>query len=141
MHGMMQIALGYTKKIIADNLTLWIQQQQPSFYHLSLGYRWVLFAAIGFRILFDFSGYSDIAIGLTRMMGIYIPANFNWPYFSTNIREFWHRWHISLSTWIRDYVYIPLGGNRHGTTRRLLNGLAAFSLCGLWHGAAWNFVL
>jgi alginate O-acetyltransferase complex protein AlgI len=85
MHGMIQIALGYTKKIIADNLTLWIQQQQPSFYHLSLGYRWALFAAIGFRILFDFSGYSDIAIGLTRMMGIYIPANFNWPYFSTNI--------------------------------------------------------
>ncbi|HEY5813473.1 MAG TPA: MBOAT family O-acyltransferase, partial [Terrimicrobiaceae bacterium] len=103
--------------------------------------RWLLFAAVAFRILLDFSGYSDIAIGLARMMGIAIPANFNWPYLSTNIREFWHRWHISLSTWIRDYIYIPLGGSRHGNVRRFLNGLAAFSLCGLWHGAGWNFML
>ena len=101
----------------------------------------MLFAAVAFRILLDFSGYSDIAIGLARMMGVAIPANFNWPYLSTNIREFWHGRHISVSTWIRDYIHIPLGGSRHGNLRSFLKGLAAFSLCGLWHGAGWNFVL
>jgi len=141
MAGLIQIAFGYTKKLAADNLTLWIEHDQANFGDLTVAWRWAMFAGIGFRILLDFSGYSDIAIGLARMMGIRIPANFNWPYLSTNIRDFWHRWHISLSSWIRDYVYIPLGGNRHGNFRRLLNGLAAFSLCGLWHGPAWNFVL
>jgi len=141
MAGMIQVAFGIVKKLIADNLTLWIEREEGQFAQLSMGLRWALFAGIGFRILLDFSGYSDIAIGVARMMGIRIPANFNWPYLATNIREFWHRWHISLSSWIRDYVYIPLGGNRHGNVRRFLNGLAAFSLCGLWHGPAWNFVL
>jgi len=141
MSGLVQISLGYSKKIIADNLALWIAHSQPGFDHLSLGMRWALFAGIAIRILFDFSGYSDIAIGIARMMGIRVPPNFNWPYFSTSIRDFWHRWHISLSRWIRDYVYIPLGGSRHGTMRRFLNGLAAFALCGLWHGPSWNFVL
>jgi len=141
MCGMTQVAFGYAKKLAADNLTLWIEYREVPFESLPLGWRWGLFAAIGFRILLDFSGYSDIAIGLARMMGIRIPANFNWPYLSTNIRDFWHRWHISLSSWIRDYVYIPLGGNRHGHLRQFLNGLAAFSLCGLWHGPSWNFVL
>ena len=89
----------------------------------------------------DFSGYSDIAIGFGRMLGVRLPENFNWPYLARNLQEFWQRWHISLSLWIRDYIYIPLGGNRHGISRQLLNGLIAFGLCGLWHGAAWNFVL
>src|SRR5258708_40230101 len=75
------------------------------------------------------------------MMGIRLPPNFNWPYLATSIQTFWQRWHISLSSWIRDYVYIPLGGSRHGYVRRILNGLVAFVLCGLWHGAAWNFVI
>jgi alginate O-acetyltransferase complex protein AlgI len=141
MTGMVQMCLGFSKKLIADNLTLWVESSHGSYADMSLESRWMFFAAIGFRILLDFSGYSDIAIGLARMMGITIPPNFNWPYLSTNIRDFWHRWHISLSSWIRDYVYIPLGGNRHGNFRRFLNGLVAFSLCGLWHGPAWNFVL
>ncbi|MEI6340097.1 MAG: MBOAT family O-acyltransferase [Verrucomicrobiota bacterium] len=141
MSGMIQFAFGCGKKLIADNLTLWLNHTQNRFVDLPLAERWLVFIAIGFRILLDFSGYSDMAIGLARMMGISIPANFNWPYLATNIRDFWHRWHISLSTWIRDYIYIPLGGSRHGNFRRFLNGLVAFSLCGLWHGAAWNFVL
>jgi alginate O-acetyltransferase complex protein AlgI len=97
--------------------------------------------AIGFRILLDFSGYSDMAIGFARMMGIRLPENFNWPYLAGSIIDFWRRWHISLSTWIRDYIYIPLGGSRHGLLRKTFNGFAAMALCGLWHGAAWNFAL
>lgn len=92
----------------------------------------------GFRIYYDFAGYSDIAIGLARMLGLRVPENFDRPYFSTSLRDFWRRWHMSLSSWIRDYVYIPLGGNR---ARRALNLLLAMGLCGLWHGAAWNFAL
>src|SRR5262249_54799249 len=87
-----------------------------------------------------FSGYSDIAIGLARILGIRLPENFNWPYVATNLQEFWQRWHISLSTWIRDYIYIPLGGNQLGPIRRMVNAFAAMALCGLWHGPAWNFV-
>jgi alginate O-acetyltransferase complex protein AlgI len=75
------------------------------------------------------------------MLGVRLPENFNWPYLANNLQDFWQRWHISLSSWIRDYVYIPLGGNRHGMLRRAINGLFAFALCGLWHGPAWNFVL
>src|ERR1700749_1531432 len=92
------------------------------------------------RILMDFSGYRDIALGLAEPMGITIPENFNWPYFATNIQEFWRRWHISLSSWIRDYVYIPLGGSRRGEWRTSLNLIVAFAVSGIWHGAAYNFV-
>jgi alginate O-acetyltransferase complex protein AlgI len=139
--GIVQVAFGYLKKVVADNLTLYLDAYQDQFADLHLDQRWVLFTAIAFRILFDFSGYSDIAIGLARMMGIRLPPNFNWPYFATSIQTFWQRWHMSLSSWIRDYVYIPLGGSRHGQARRILNGVVAFGLCGLWHGAAWNFVI
>jgi alginate O-acetyltransferase complex protein AlgI len=100
-----------------------------------------VFVAIGMRILWDFSGYSDMAIGFARLFGIRLPDNFNWPYLARSITEFWHRWHISLSTWIRDYVYIPIGGSRHGVARKVFNGLLAFSICGLWHGAAWHFLV
>jgi alginate O-acetyltransferase complex protein AlgI len=89
-----------------------------------------------FRIYYDFSGYSDIAIGLARLLNLRVPENFDRPYFATSLQEFWRRWHMSLSTWIRDYIYIPLGGNR---AHRLFNLLLAMALCGLWHGAAWNF--
>jgi len=99
----------------------------------------VLLAVLqGFRIYYDFSGYSDIAIGLAQLLNLRVPENFNRPYFSTSLQEFWRRWHMSLSTWIRDYIYIPLGGNR---AHRAANLLAAMVLCGLWHGAAWNFAL
>lgn len=139
--GLRRIGLGYFKKVvIADNLTFFIDQNQPQFESLGLAGRWLLLTAIALRILMDFSGYSDIAIGFARLLGVQLPENFNWPYLAHNLQDFWQRWHISLSSWIRDYIYIPLGGSRHGTMRRLLNGLIAFGLCGLWHGAAWNFV-
>lgn len=138
--GLLQTALGFGKKLLADNLTQWIEGRESSLANSGLDTRWSFLAALGFRILLDFSGYSDIAIGIARIMGIRIPANFNWPYLATNLRDFWQRWHISLSSWIRDYVYIPLGGNRLGAPRQVVNGLIAFALCGLWHGAAWNFV-
>lgn len=94
-----------------------------------------------FQIYFDFSGYSDMAIGLGKMFGFKFPENFNHPYIARSIQDFWHRWHISLSTFFRDYLYIPLGGNRRGKLRTLLNLWVVFLLCGLWHGAAWTFVL
>lgn len=139
--GFRRIGIGYLKKVvIADNLTFFIDQQQPHFDALGFGGRWLFVALVALRILMDFSGYSDIAIGFARLLGVQLPENFNWPYLAHNLQDFWQRWHISLSSWIRDYIYIPLGGSRHGTPRRLLNGLIAFGLCGLWHGAAWNFV-
>jgi alginate O-acetyltransferase complex protein AlgI len=138
--GVMRVALGLFKKlVIADNVTAALKFWQPQYPHLTLLSRWEFVLAIGVRILFDFSGYSDIAIGLARMMGITLPENFRWPYLATSVTEFWHRWHISLSTWVRDYVYVPLGGSRHGVARKILNGLIAFALCGLWHGPSWNF--
>ena len=93
------------------------------------------------QIYFDFSGYSDMAIGIGRMFGFKFLENFNYPYISRSLQEFWQRWHISLSTWFRDYLYIPLGGNRVSTGRLYLNLFIVFSLCGLWHGASWNFVI
>jgi len=140
--GMRRIAIGFVKKVaIADNLTFYIDHHQPQFAALGLFERWVLVACIALRILFDFSGYTDIAIGTAKLFGVDLPENFNWPYFARNIQDFWQRWHISLSSWIRDYIYIPLGGNRHGPVRRVTNLLIAFGLCGLWHGPAWNFVI
>ncbi|MGH7443175.1 MAG: MBOAT family O-acyltransferase, partial [bacterium] len=101
----------------------------------------VLIVLLSVRILFDFSGYSDIAIGLSKIIGLDLPANFNFPYIASNIQDFWRRWHMSLSTWIRDYIYIPLGGSRQGASRKMFNALTAMALCGLWHGAAWHFML
>jgi alginate O-acetyltransferase complex protein AlgI len=138
--GVMRVALGLFKKVaIADNVTEGLRFWQPKYAHLTLPSRWEFLFAIGIRILFDFSGYSDIAIGLGRMMGVSLPENFRWAYLATSVTEFWHRWHISLSTWVRDYVYIPLGGGRSGLARKVVNGFVAFALVGLWHGPAWNF--
>jgi alginate O-acetyltransferase complex protein AlgI len=139
--GVVRIALGLFKKVvIADNLTPGIDFWHARLTELNRGERWLFVLALGVRILMDFSGYSDIAIGLARLMGISLPENFYWPYAANSLQAFWQRWHISLSSWIRDYVYIPLGGNRHGLTRKVFNGLFAFALCGLWHGPAWNFI-
>jgi alginate O-acetyltransferase complex protein AlgI len=95
----------------------------------------------GAQIYADFSGYSDMAIGLALLLGYRLPANFNRPYRARSLREFWRRWHISLSSWFQRYVYLPLGGSRHGTLRTALNLLTVFLLSGFWHGAAWNFVV
>ena len=101
---------------------------------------WVGIGAYSLQIYFDFFGYSDMAIGLGRMFGFELPVNFRYPYWSHSVQEFWRRWHISMSSWFRDYVYLPLGGNRLGTGRTYLNLTAVFFLCGLWHGASWTFV-
>jgi alginate O-acetyltransferase complex protein AlgI len=140
--GLRRVALGFFKKVIvADNLTLYIDAAQPNFAGNGLFERWFVLAAIALRILLDFSGYSDIAIGTAQLLGVRLPENFNWPYAARDLQDFWQRWHISLSSWIRDYVYIPLGGSRHGVMRRGFNVFVAFALCGLWHGPAWHFML
>lgn len=140
-NGMFRIVSGILKKILADNITAFIlySQNNDVFNNFSMPMRWVFFVLLALRIYFDFSGYSDLAIGYARLMGIQLPENFNWPYLATNIGDFWRRWHISLSSWIRDYIYIPLGGSKNGNTRKAFNGLLAFFICGLWHGSAWNF--
>jgi len=102
---------------------------------------WMYAIAFTLNIYFDFSGYSDMAIGLGRILGFRFPDNFDYPYLSASITEFWRRWHISLGSWFRDYVYIPLGGNRVSKPRWVVNILTVWMLTGLWHGAAWNFVL
>ena len=109
--------------------------------YLSTGLVWLGILAYSFQIYFDFSGYSDIAIGLGEIFGFHFLENFDYPYISISITEFWHRWHISLSTWFQDYVYIPLGGNRVAQKRHILNLLIVWSLTGIWHGAAWNFLI
>ena len=141
--GLKLIAHGFFKKVvIADNLAYSINYafgnptQANSSFHW-----WLVITAFAFQIYCDFSGYSDIAQGLAKWMGYDFMLNFNHPYISTSIREFWTRWHISLSTWFRDYVYIPLGGSRCGKFRAQINMFLTMTISGLWHGAAWNFVI
>jgi alginate O-acetyltransferase complex protein AlgI len=141
MRGLCRIAIGFVKKWAADNLTGWIDYIEPNFAAHPMTIRWLFLVALAARILLDFSGYSDMAIGYARIMGIAVPENFNWPYLARSPIEFWQRWHMSLSSWIRDYIYIPLGGNRMGAPRRIMNALAAMTICGLWHGPAWNFAI
>lgn len=102
---------------------------------------WIGAVSFSLQIYYDFSGYSDMAIGLAGMFGFKLPENFNYPYISRSIKEFWRRWHISLSGWLRDYLYIPLGGNRKGAVRTYVNLIVVFLLCGLWHGASWTFIV
>lgn len=140
--GLVLVAVGFFKKlVIADNCTRFTEAYRDQFVELDPAMRWLFLVLLSFRIYMDFAGYSDIAIGLARIMGVDLPANFNWPYLACNIKDFWQRWHMSLSSWIRDYVYIPLGGNRGGLAKTILNAGIAFALCGLWHGPHWNFVV
>ena len=108
---------------------------------LSFGVAWLAAAAYSLQIYYDFAGYSSMAIGLGLILGFRLPENFDFPYMSQSISEFWRRWHITLSSWFRDYLYIPLGGNRRGKYRTYFNLFIVFFLCGLWHGASWNFVV
>jgi D-alanyl-lipoteichoic acid acyltransferase DltB (MBOAT superfamily) len=139
--GMKFIVWGFFKKmVIADNIAMYIDNvynNTQNYTGFVLIFATVLFA---FQIYCDFSGYSDIAIGVAKLFDIKLMANFKSPYFSVSIREFWSRWHISLSTWFRDYVYIPLGGNRVSATRKKVNLLLTFLISGLWHGANWTFI-
>jgi alginate O-acetyltransferase complex protein AlgI len=141
LRGAAQVLVGFFKKlVVADNAALAIELLDARPAH-GRGSVVLLMVLLSVRILFDFSGYSDIAIGLARMLGLELPANFRYPYVARNIAEFWQRWHISLSRWIRDYIYIPLGGGRRGLLAKTANLSIAMFLCGLWHGAAWHFGL
>lgn len=144
LHGMYRFVIGLSKKMLIANV---LGEQVDAIYALphsdvSTALVWMAALAYSFQIYFDFSGYSDMAIGLGRIFGFKFPENFNNPYVSQNITEFWRRWHITLSDWMRDYLYIPLGGNRVNTKMHLYaNLITVFLISGLWHGASWNFVI
>ena len=140
--GITLMAMGFLKKMFfADNIAPMVNEIFTA--PLGLESFSVIIGAIGFgvQIYCDFSGYSDIAIGAATILGFHIPANFNKPYFATSPVDFWRRWHISLSTWLRDYLYIPLGGNRKSNSRTYVNLLTVMIIGGLWHGASWNFLV
>lgn len=141
--GFPRFCLGLAKKvIIADSIAPFVQTgfSTPA-NELSTTAAWLIVIAYSIQLYFDFSGYSDMAIGLGRMLGFQLPENFNRPYSAHSITDFWRRWHMSLSRWFRDYVYIPLGGNRHGAQRTYLNLWIVFILVGFWHGANWTFLV
>ena len=141
--GVRRFVCGLAKKVLlANNIgLLWNTISQTDAANLTVLSAWLGLVAFSFQIYFDFSGYSDIAIGLGRMFGFSFCENFNYPYISASVTEFWRRWHISMGTWFRDYVYIPLGGNRCGLAVQLRNIAVVWLLTGFWHGASWNYVL
>ncbi len=139
--GIVRFVIGLGKKVLIANQ---LGQLADTYYNVqenSVTFAWVCAVATALQIYFDFSGYSDMAIGLGRILGFRFPENFNYPYVSKSITEFWRRWHMTLGTWFKDYVYIPMGGSRVGSGRLVVNLLAVWMLTGLWHGASWNFVL
>ena len=139
--GLRRFLVGLGKKVIlADNFALLMKLFRESGEKSVLFY-WLYAVAFLFNIYFDFSGYSDMAIGLGKIFGFHFPENFNYPYLSKSVTEFWRRWHMTLGGWFRDYVYIPMGGNRVSKGRWVFNILTVWMLTGLWHGAAWNFVV
>jgi alginate O-acetyltransferase complex protein AlgI len=142
-YGVRRFVIGLAKKVLIANVVAGPADRIFSLPggELSTGHAWLGIVCYTLQIYFDFSGYSDMAIGLGRMFGFRFPENFRWPYVATSVTAFWRRWHISLSTWFRDYLYIPLGGNRVSPARRYRNLVTVFFLCGLWHGASWNFVI
>ncbi len=142
-YGVRRFIVGLAKKVLVANVVAGPADRIFSMpvAELSTGHAWLGLTCYTLQIYFDFSGYSDMAIGLGRMFGFRFPENFRWPYIADSVQEFWRRWHLSLSTWFRDYLYIPLGGNRVSPARRYCNLVTVFFLCGLWHGASWNFVI
>lgn len=142
-YGAKRFVAGLAKKVlIANNLgLLWTEISAMNYDEISVLTAWMGILAFAFQIYFDFSGYSDMAIGLGACMGFTFPENFNYPYISASVSEFWRRWHISLGSWFKEYVYIPLGGNRKGLWRQLLNILIVWMLTGIWHGAGFHFLL
>ena len=134
---------GLAKKVLLANSIgmLWDVYKAMPAASLTVGGAWLGVIAFAFQIYFDFSGYSDMAVGLGRMLGFEFMQNFNYPYISRSITEFWRRWHISLGAWFRNYLYIPLGGNRRGKARQYLNLLIVWAATGIWHGASWNYLL
>ncbi len=142
-YGAKRFVTGLAKKVLlANNIgLLWSVIKGLDYGEMSVLTAWIGVGAFALQIYFDFSGYSDMAIGLGAVMGFVFPENFNYPYISKSVTEFWRRWHISLSSWFREYVYIPLGGNRKGMRRQMVNIFIVWMLTGIWHGAGWNFVL
>lgn len=142
-HGVIRFMVGLSKKVILANSAgqVWESINALSASQTSVVTAWIGIACYTFQIYFDFAGYSDMAIGMGKMLGFDFLENFNYPYVSKSITEFWRRWHMSLSYWFRDYVYIPLGGNRKGFKRQIFNIMVVWLLTGFWHGASWNFVL
>lgn len=138
--GIVIFICGFAKKIILSNNMSIIADKAfaGDLSNQSIAFAWLGAFAYTYQIYFDFSGYSDMAIGLGRMFGFHFPQNFNYPYASKNITDFWRRWHISLGTWFRDYIYIPLGGSRKGDRKTIRNLLVVWLLTGLWHGAGWD---
>jgi alginate O-acetyltransferase complex protein AlgI len=141
--GIMLFITGLGKKVlIANNIgALWAAVKAAELGELSVLYAWLGIIAFTFQIYFDFSGYSDMAIGLGKMLGFNFPLNFNYPYISKSISEFWRRWHMTLGAWFKSYVYIPLGGSRRGLPRTIINLAVVWLLTGIWHGASWNFIV
>ena len=143
--GFVRFAIGLSKKVLLANSFAIVADQVFNANSrgavISVAFCWLGAVAYTLQIYFDFSGYSDMAIGLGRMFGFHFLENFDYPYISTSVTEFWRRWHISLGTWFRDYLYIPLGGNRSGTGRNILNLFIVWFLTGLWHGANYTFIL
>ncbi len=139
--GLFQFLVGLGKKVLIANAFGQLTETFRASQDLSVLFFWLHAIAFTLHIYFDFSGYSDMAIGLGRIFGFRFPRNFDYPYTSRSITEFWRRWHMTLGGWFRDYVYIPLGGNRVGKGRWVVNIFAVWMLTGLWHGAAWNFVV
>lgn len=142
-HGLQRFLIGLAKKVLLANQigALWDEIKGLTGADMSMALAWLGAVAFTFQIYFDFSGYSDMAIGLGELFGFHFPENFDHPYESESITEFWRRWHMTLGTWFREYLYIPLGGNRKGVGRQILNLFLVWFLTGLWHGAGWNFVL
>ena len=140
--GLRRFVAGFAKKALISEMAATVVNTAFALGDgLDFRMAWLGAAAYTLQIYFDFSGYSDMAIGLGTLFGFETPENFDYPYVSASITEFWRRWHLSLSFWFRDYLYIPLGGGRRGTARKCLNKAVVFLLCGLWHGASWTFVL
>lgn len=143
VYGIKRFIIGLGKKVLIANTLGQLADQVYSLppENMSLLEAWIGTVAYALQIYFDFSGYSCMAIGLGKMFGFTFPENFNYPYTSTSVKEFWTRWHMTLSTWFRDYLYIPLGGNRISSIVTIRNLFVVFILCGVWHGAAWTFIL
>ena len=139
--GVRRFTVGFAKKVLLANQFGALASAYKQTQDASVLFVWLYALAFLLQVYFDFSGYSDMAIGLGRILGFRFPENFNYPYISGSITEFWRRWHISLGSWFRDYLYIPLGGSRRGKARQLLNILIVWLATGLWHGAAWTFVI
>lgn len=143
VHGLRRFVVGLSKKVLLANAMAVIADRLFALPNseISTVVAWIASIAYLFQIYFDFSGYSDMAIGMGEMFGFHFKENFNYPYIATSVQDFWRRWHISLSSWFRLYVYIPLGGNRKGKNRAMFNRVFVFFLTGLWHGASWTFVV